>query len=193
MVVCNANFGETGWVGINENELAGDVIMSSVAKMNEFYLRNAEYDHRYVGSFFVITENWRIRLNLCFFFVTGGTQCVTKSGELQFTCCTDTFNSLVYSHNWCLSFTSSHGFGLPHTDENPYNTNLGNRAFNHLFITEGPYTSHPNLYPWKVIAWITLITQMRIYCQEQWITTNLLRCISLEIDVQRDGYPAMEE
>jgi hypothetical protein len=57
MVVCNANFGETGWVGINENELAGDVIMSSVAKMNEFYLRNAEYDHRYVGSFFVITEN----------------------------------------------------------------------------------------------------------------------------------------
>jgi hypothetical protein len=64
MVVCNANFGETGWVGINENELAGDVIMSSVAKMNEFYLRNAEYDHRYVGSFFVITEKSRIRLNL---------------------------------------------------------------------------------------------------------------------------------
>lgn len=46
MVVCNANFGETGWVGINENEISGDVIMSSVAKMNEFYLRNANYDHR---------------------------------------------------------------------------------------------------------------------------------------------------
>jgi hypothetical protein len=35
MVVCNANFGETGWVGINENELWDDVIYSSVAKMNE--------------------------------------------------------------------------------------------------------------------------------------------------------------
>ena len=46
MVVCNANFGETGWVGINENEISGDKILSSVAKMNEFYLRNAEYDHR---------------------------------------------------------------------------------------------------------------------------------------------------
>ena len=46
MVVCNANFGETGWVGINENEVVGGVIMSSVAKMNEYYLRNAEYDHR---------------------------------------------------------------------------------------------------------------------------------------------------
>jgi hypothetical protein len=46
MVVCNANFGETGWVGINENELWDNVIYSSVAKMNEYYLRNAEYAHR---------------------------------------------------------------------------------------------------------------------------------------------------
>ena len=46
MVVCNANFGATGWVGINENEIIGGVIYSSVAKMNEYYLRNAEYDHR---------------------------------------------------------------------------------------------------------------------------------------------------
>jgi hypothetical protein len=46
MVVCNANFGETGWVGINENELWDNVIYSSVAKMNEYYLRNANYEHR---------------------------------------------------------------------------------------------------------------------------------------------------
>ena len=46
MVVCNANFGETGWAGINENEISGEGIMSSVAKMNEYYLRNANYDHR---------------------------------------------------------------------------------------------------------------------------------------------------
>lgn len=46
MVVCNANFGETGWVGINQNEIKRGVIVSSVTKMNEFYLRNAEYEHR---------------------------------------------------------------------------------------------------------------------------------------------------
>ncbi len=46
MVICNANFGATGWVGINQNEIKEGVIMSSVAKMNEYYLRNADYDHR---------------------------------------------------------------------------------------------------------------------------------------------------
>jgi hypothetical protein len=46
MVVCNANFGATGWVGINENSIVRDVIVSSVAKMNEYYLMNADYDHR---------------------------------------------------------------------------------------------------------------------------------------------------
>jgi len=74
MVVCNANFGDTGWVGINENSMLDGVIQSSVAKMNEYYLRNANYDHR------------------------------------RFTMCHEI----------------GHGFGLPHTDENPYNSNLGN-------------------------------------------------------------------
>ena len=46
MVVCNANFGATGWVGINENSIMGNEIVSSVAKMNEYYLRNANFDHR---------------------------------------------------------------------------------------------------------------------------------------------------
>lgn len=73
MVVCNGNFGATGWVGINENSILRGVIMSSVAKMNEYYLRNANSAHR------------------------------------QFTMCHEL----------------GHGFGLPHTDENPYNSNLG--------------------------------------------------------------------
>lgn len=73
MVVCNANFGATGWVGINENSIRGGTIESSVAKMNEYYLRNADGAHR------------------------------------QFTMCHEL----------------GHGFGLPHTDENPYNSNLG--------------------------------------------------------------------
>ncbi|KAL7548734.1 hypothetical protein ACHAWF_012001, partial [Thalassiosira exigua] len=46
MVVCNANFGATGWVGINENSILRGKIVSSVAKMNEYYLRNADFDHR---------------------------------------------------------------------------------------------------------------------------------------------------
>lgn len=73
MVVCNANFGATGWVGINENSILRGKIVSSVAKMNEYYLRNADFDHR------------------------------------RFTMCHEL----------------GHGFGLPHTDEDPYNANLG--------------------------------------------------------------------
>jgi len=46
MVVCNGNFGDTGWVGINENEVRGGRIISSVAKMNEYYLNKADFDHR---------------------------------------------------------------------------------------------------------------------------------------------------
>lgn len=91
MVVCNANFGDTGWVGINENELWDNVIYSSVAKMNEYYLRNSNYAHR------------------------------------RYTMCHEI----------------GHGFGLPHTDENPYNSDKGNCL---------DYTTTPqnNLYPGKV-------------------------------------------
>ena len=47
MVVCNGNFGASGWVGINENSVNyRGVIVSSVAKMNEYYLRNANFDLR---------------------------------------------------------------------------------------------------------------------------------------------------
>jgi len=46
MVVCNANFGETGWVGINENSIVNDRIVASVSKMNEYYLKNSNLDHR---------------------------------------------------------------------------------------------------------------------------------------------------
>jgi hypothetical protein len=91
MVVCNANFGETGWVGINENAIMDNIIVSSVAKMNEYYLRNAEFDHR------------------------------------RYTMCHEI----------------GHGFGLPHTDENQYNANIGNC----LDYTDSPST---NMYPGDV-------------------------------------------
>ena len=48
MKVCNDNYGKTGWLGINElltNTLTG-IIQSSVAKMNEYYLKDASFDER---------------------------------------------------------------------------------------------------------------------------------------------------
>lgn len=74
MVVCNGNFGETGWLGICETEIMNGRIISAVAKMNEYYLNKAEFVER------------------------------------RFTMCHEI----------------GHGFGLPHTDENFYNKNLGN-------------------------------------------------------------------
>ena len=44
--VCNGNYGETGWLGINEIMKIGEEIQSSVAKMNEYYLLNADNPKR---------------------------------------------------------------------------------------------------------------------------------------------------
>eukprot|EP00534_Pseudo-nitzschia_fraudulenta_P009139 CAMPEP_0201159084 /NCGR_PEP_ID=MMETSP0851-20130426/38115_1 /ASSEMBLY_ACC=CAM_ASM_000631 /TAXON_ID=183588 /ORGANISM="Pseudo-nitzschia fraudulenta, Strain WWA7" /LENGTH=398 /DNA_ID=CAMNT_0047437859 /DNA_START=80 /DNA_END=1276 /DNA_ORIENTATION=+ len=76
MKVCNGNYGETGWLGINEvlKSVPRGIIQSSVAKMNEHYLLNADYDERLY----------------------------TMCHEL------------------------GHGYGLPHTDENFSNKDLGN-------------------------------------------------------------------
>ena len=52
MLVCNGNFGNTGWVGINEVEIeysrqgGPGFIVSSVAKMNEYYLNQADFAKR---------------------------------------------------------------------------------------------------------------------------------------------------
>lgn len=97
MKVCNGNFGDTGWLGINEIELeyasrnSVGYIISSVAKMNEYYLNNADYYKR------------------------------------QYTMCHEI----------------GHGFGLPHTDENFYNSDTGNCL---------DYTNFPqnNLHPGEV-------------------------------------------
>mmetsp|Transcript_61503 Transcript_61503/g.150532 ORF Transcript_61503/g.150532 Transcript_61503/m.150532 type:complete len:348 (+) Transcript_61503:222-1265(+) len=76
MKVCNGNYGDTGWLGINEvmKTVPQGIIQSSTAKMNEYYLNNAGYDER------------------------------------LYTMCHEI----------------GHGFGLPHTDENFNNKDLGN-------------------------------------------------------------------
>jgi hypothetical protein len=72
--VCNGDYGDTKWRGINQVIISNGFIVSSSAKLNEFYLANADESQR------------------------------------QYTICHEI----------------GHGFGLPHTDENFYNADLGN-------------------------------------------------------------------
>ena len=75
MKVCNGNYDDSGWLGINLMTIIdGYIINDSVAKMNEYYLFNADKIKR------------------------------------QYTMCHEV----------------GHGFGLPHTDENFNNKDLGN-------------------------------------------------------------------
>ena len=46
MKVCNNDYGDTGWRGINEYITLNNYITMSVAKMNEYYLANAPDDER---------------------------------------------------------------------------------------------------------------------------------------------------
>ena len=75
--VCNGNYGETDWKGINKvlMDTVTNYIVASTALMNEFYLPSSASDD-----------------------------------EKQYTMCHEI----------------GHGFGLPHTDENFYNKDLGN-------------------------------------------------------------------
>ena len=82
--VCNGDYGDTKWRGINQVLLANGFIISSVAKLNEFYLATADESQR------------------------------------QYTMCHE----------------MGHGFGLPHTDEDFYNADLGNCM---------DYTIHPEV------------------------------------------------
>eukprot|EP00585_Thalassiosira_rotula_P007731 CAMPEP_0196159766 /NCGR_PEP_ID=MMETSP0910-20130528/46487_1 /TAXON_ID=49265 /ORGANISM="Thalassiosira rotula, Strain GSO102" /LENGTH=343 /DNA_ID=CAMNT_0041424691 /DNA_START=293 /DNA_END=1325 /DNA_ORIENTATION=- len=119
MVVCNANFGATGWVGINENMIMRGVIVGSVSKMNEYYLLNAE----------LINENMIMRG-----VIVGS---VSKMNEYYL------LNAEYDQRRYTMCHELGHGFGLPHTDENPYNANLGDCL---------DYTDDPdeNLYPGEV-------------------------------------------
>jgi hypothetical protein len=82
--VCNGNYGDTQWKGINQLLSLNGWIISSAAKLNEYYLADASFDER------------------------------------RYTICHEI----------------GHGFGLPHTDENFFNKDLGNCM---------DYTSNPSV------------------------------------------------
>jgi hypothetical protein len=44
--VCNGNYGNTRWKGLNEISIQGSIIRSSTAKMNEYYLTSSNDDAR---------------------------------------------------------------------------------------------------------------------------------------------------
>jgi hypothetical protein len=83
--VCNGDYGDNGWRGLNTCIIVGGTIVSSVAQMNEFYLN-------------VATDQWK-----------------------QYTMCHEI----------------GHGFGLPHTDEEFWNRDLGNWYVNTVIYTLG--------------------------------------------------------
>uniref|UniRef100_A0A7S2HGM9 Uncharacterized protein n=1 Tax=Helicotheca tamesis TaxID=374047 RepID=A0A7S2HGM9_9STRA len=112
MKVCNGNYGETGWLGINELLLIGDgQITSSVAKMNEHYLLNAD----------------------------------------------------IYERQYTMCHEIGHGFGLPHTDENFYNKDLGNC----MDYTDTPKNNlHPDTGNYNVLASLYGVVGTRRYLKE---------------------------
>jgi len=73
--VCNGDYGETDWIGINEILLQGGFIVASTAKMNDHFFNEGADD-----------------------------------AKRQYTMCHEI----------------GHGFGLPHTDEQFWNRDLGN-------------------------------------------------------------------
>ena len=77
MKVCNGNYGDTNWRGINKIILQNGWIYSSAARMNDYYL-------------------------------TGNRD--------------EDFPQMAYT----MCHEIGHGFGLPHTDENFFNNDLGN-------------------------------------------------------------------
>ena len=108
MKICNGNFGETGWLGLNEiiSNTRNGIIVNSVAKMNEFYLNNADFIER------------------------------------QYTMCHEI----------------GHGFGLPHTDENFNNADLGNC----LDYTRTPKNNlHPDISNFNRLKTIYGVTTRR--------------------------------
>jgi len=59
MKVCNNDYGATGWEGINECLIMGDFIISSVAKMNEYYLHPDKFMGLLQGSTATIQDKRR--------------------------------------------------------------------------------------------------------------------------------------
>jgi hypothetical protein len=101
--VCNGNYGDTKWLGINKVLLINGYIIASADRMNEYYLKSASADQK--------------TYTMCHEMGHG------KTGRCL--CC-----MLVAKVSCLIPFSSPPpiilGFGLPHTDETFGNKDLGN-------------------------------------------------------------------
>jgi len=95
--VCNSNYGDTQWRGINQVLIQNGYIVATTSKMNEFYLE--------------------------------------KSSEAQ--------------RRYTMCHEVGHSFGLPHTDEDFFNADLGNCKFVWclLFVYIGMYQNKRSCSP----------------------------------------------
>lgn len=117
LLLITGNYGDTGWLGINEvlKSVPDQIIQSSVAKMNEYYLNNAGYDERlYTMCHEVRSLSWN--QSFCRFMTDDNHGFLSDPCSLGFC-----FLRLSIVHSQV-----GHGFGLPHTDENFNNADLGN-------------------------------------------------------------------
>lgn len=112
--VCNGNYGATDWRGINKVLLQNGWIYASAARMNDYYTSNNDGSQR--------------QYTMCHEVRTVG---IDMNGLSSFQAC-----SPCLLATYVYSLQIGHGFGLPHTDENFYNKDLGNCL---------DYTLHPEV------------------------------------------------
>ena len=108
--VCNGDYGDTGWNGINTIVTNGQSLLidSSVAKMNEYYLSK--------GS------NALKQYTMCH-EIGHGKSCALAGPHVLATCAVD---PLIHFPRIVSASFDDAGFGLPHTDESFWNRDLGN-------------------------------------------------------------------
>jgi hypothetical protein len=106
--VCNGNYGDSQWRGINQVLIQNGYIVAATSKMNEFYLANA--------------DNAQKRYTLCHELGTCHITPLSHVRQGRISKYLTSFSIALL----LLSLQKGHSFGLAHTDENFFNAPLGN-------------------------------------------------------------------
>jgi hypothetical protein len=100
IIVCNGNYGDTRWRGLNQVLIRGPYIAASAARMNEFYLQDSGEDQRQYTMCHEVRYDEKMCLHVSFCYFS-------------------------FSFAFFPAKQVGHGFGLPHSDENFYNSDRG--------------------------------------------------------------------